>query len=373
MAAKAPERIKREIVNLPISKGGLGMLDITALDESLKLRALGRIYNSQHPFLKILKRKLILTQFFRPTMEVKLERVVERGTELLKQDRLGLWEKAELGKDVRFLKFVRDSEIKEVISKEGSNSIPFYLIWRRGARKVEDLTANDLARLTRYINPSRLAAIEAAARYRLEAPTENEQLMFYMNGKWRHLAVCSSKEIRLQRANQEPLTNFKIGLNLTRAESLSWAHRITKVTSTRHKNTILKIAHGEVYTKEKLFRFGLAPDPRCPRCDEIETLRHKFVECDYVKRIWAKVFELTGSITTANIQSVETTQAILGAYLDSNSAIITINSEILQRIQYLKNDNYLIHPRIIAKAAINSVARMEKEGQNKDMIKSIQV
>ena len=42
-AAKAPERIARNIVNLPIKHGSLGMVSITDLDDSLKLRGLGRL------------------------------------------------------------------------------------------------------------------------------------------------------------------------------------------------------------------------------------------------------------------------------------------------------------------------------------------
>ena len=41
-AAKAPERVKREIVNKPINLGGFGMLDVAELDASLKIKALGR-------------------------------------------------------------------------------------------------------------------------------------------------------------------------------------------------------------------------------------------------------------------------------------------------------------------------------------------
>ena len=48
-AAKAPERISREIINTPIKLGGFGMLNISELDKSLKLRSLGRLLVSSHP------------------------------------------------------------------------------------------------------------------------------------------------------------------------------------------------------------------------------------------------------------------------------------------------------------------------------------
>ena len=59
-AAKAPDRIKREIINTPIKFGGFGMLDIQQLDRSLKLRMLSRVLSSSHPFLESIKLKINL-------------------------------------------------------------------------------------------------------------------------------------------------------------------------------------------------------------------------------------------------------------------------------------------------------------------------
>ena len=84
----------------------------------------------------------------------------------------------------------------------------------------------------------------------------------------------------------------KIGLNLLRDESLSWGLRISKLTSTRHKNILLRIAHGDIYTKDKLLRYGMGNDNCCGRCNQIEDLRHKFIECPYTKLIWAEVKKL---------------------------------------------------------------------------------
>ena len=64
LAAKAPERIKREIVNQPVNLGGLGMLDLKELDASLKIKAFGRLVNSNHPFLRLIKNNLKLNNFF---------------------------------------------------------------------------------------------------------------------------------------------------------------------------------------------------------------------------------------------------------------------------------------------------------------------
>ena len=78
-ASKAPERIKREICTKPLIKGGLGMLDIAELNESLKIKAVGRMLISKHPFLRIVRTKTNLESFFNPRCIINLDSVVEEG------------------------------------------------------------------------------------------------------------------------------------------------------------------------------------------------------------------------------------------------------------------------------------------------------
>ena len=58
LAAKVPEQIKREIVNKQEKYGGFGMLDVSELDSSLKSKAIGRLIQSKHPFLSLIKASL---------------------------------------------------------------------------------------------------------------------------------------------------------------------------------------------------------------------------------------------------------------------------------------------------------------------------
>jgi hypothetical protein len=91
-AAKAPERIKRDIVNTPIHMGGFGMLDVRKLDDSLKLRALGRLLVSKHPMLIKIKDRLKLDDFFFPKIDLEIDQITVKGVELLmkaRQDLLG--------------------------------------------------------------------------------------------------------------------------------------------------------------------------------------------------------------------------------------------------------------------------------------------
>ena len=64
LAAKAPDRIKREIINTSTKEGGFGMLDICELDDSLKLKAYGRLMSTRHPFLALVKNSVDYGNFF---------------------------------------------------------------------------------------------------------------------------------------------------------------------------------------------------------------------------------------------------------------------------------------------------------------------
>ena len=370
-AAKAPERIERLITNKPIKLGGLGMINIRELDDSLKLRALGRLLETNHPFLRMLKNRTNIEQFFDPKIEVKIEGVSQKGIELLKEDRSKLWGRDKVINSVKFLRSVRETDLKLVVSEAGTRSIQFFTVWRRGARKIKDLTLNDLAALQRHVSPEKIITIRQAIGIRLAAATPEDLVTYYLTGNSKSIVKCSSKEFRLGRSNSEPIKTFKIGMTLTKSEALSWGLKLSKIKSTAHKNITLRVAHGEIYTKEKLFRFGLAPDPKCPRCNEIETLRHKFIECDYVKRIWNQTFKCIKEVTLIDPTIEDRTQAALGTYLNSDCAIMTLNAEILSRIHSLKDTNYTVHPKFIVKSAARAVERKEKAGKCKEMLKSI--
>ena len=371
LAAKAPERIKREIVNTPVKMGGLGMLDIVALDESLKLKALGRLMDTGHPFLCIVKENIKLDQYFKPSIGLQIERVATKGVDLLEKDRAKLWDDPSLCSNVHFLKAVRDTSLRLIVTAQGQRSIQFFNLWSRGARKVKDITLGDLTSLRRHLIPKKVVALTNAVGTRL-CDIDNQELKLYrLNSLFKHLGKCTSQEIRTSRTGRDPISEFKIGMLLNKTDTLSWGLKLAKIESTSHKNIILRVSHGDIYTNEKLFRFGLNTDPLCPRCNEIETLRHKFIECEYTKKIWELAFRCSAAVTTSSPLNEDPTQAALGAYMAANGAILTLNAEILQRINALKPENFLLHPKFFIKMALVALLKKEKTGQCKEMLKSI--
>ena len=102
----------------------------------------------------------------------------------------------------------------------------------------------------------------------------------------------------------------------------------------------------------------------CPRCNEIEDLKHKFVECAYVKLIWQKAKPFIIKLQDVHNQNDDTAKTSVAANLGSNTISMTYTAEILQTILYLKPDQtYLMHPGYIAKRALKNLTI--KEGNSK--------
>ena len=372
LVPKAPERVKRTIVNTPINKGGFGMLDAADLDKSLKLRALGRVFDSNHPFIKIVKNKLNLENFFEPAIGTVVETISHKAIELLREERAKIWNNPKLDSDREVISVIRSMNLRSLLNRNGLQSLVFFRIWNNGARKVKDLSVQALNSLKRFIDPPKHNKLDLAIRLNLNQELDSVYKSIIINGRVKNLSKCTSKEIRENCYIKAPIQDLKLGLALDLQESNTWYHRISKLTSTKHKNTLLRLIHGEFYTKEKLHRFGLVDSNLCPRCDQIETLRHKFFECEYIRRIWEVLERKTACLLTSPIPVMDVTKRRLGIFGDSNLCYITLVAEVLLRISYLdEKQEYLIRPQNLIEHCLKSVVAREKKTDIKDGIYSI--
>ena len=362
LASKAPERVKREIVNKPIKLGGFGMLDVASLDEGIKIKALGRLLNTNHPFLTLIKGKCELDSFFEPLCSTSVEPVTVKGLALLKQDRTKLWLDASLDSNAQLVKEVRNVEISKIISRTGLLSIPYFMARRRGQARVRDLDNRTLGELTRYIERGKIRSIRNAVNLPVGNAVAPIKSSILIGKGFRELSSCTSKLIRESREAHEPITEFKIGCGLRDLETRTWGLKLSKLTSVKHRNVLLKVAHGEVYTKDRLSRFGLIDSNQCPRCGLIEDLLHKFTECDYVSRIWRMAKPYIEKLSHGTIPLQDVPKLILGMNQESTPTSITLCAEILLRITYLKDDqNYLFHPKTVVHQVLTNLKTKDKK------------
>ena len=366
LAAKAPERIKREIVTKPICNGGFGMLDVSELDESLKIKALSRMLNSNHPFLKILQSKLDLSSYFNPASVTPrgIDPVMDMGLDLLKADRRKIWDSAKLNGDRNVLATITELNLKLIVDRRGQGSINFFRLWAGGARHVKDLRMHDLESIRRHVVPNTLDKLRRAIAVNTGPPNPDFNKTYYIGDRHRMLDSLSAREIRHYRSSKEDILDFKLGLHLTQGESRNWGQRLRKLTSTRHKNSLLKALHGDVYTKAKLHRFGLSDTDTCSRCGEIEDLQHRILNCTYADRIWSNALPTIRKLNTLNDPNESRLKLITGTSTYTSLASMTLIAEVMQTILYLKHDqNFLLHPKYLVNRAIKNISI--KEGNPK--------
>ena len=106
----------------------------------------------------------------------------------------------------------------------------------------------------------------------------------------------------------------------------------------------------------------MADTSTCARCSGIEDLQHKFISCQYVKKIWDCARTYLDKLQ--DNQDYDPLKSSLAATLGSNTASMTYTAEILQNILYLNPaQTYLIHPKAFVTRALKNL--IIKEGNSK--------
>ena len=150
---------------------------------------------------------------------------------------------------------------------------------------------------------------------------------------------------------------YKSGLLLTPGEVLSWTSKVRQLTSTKHKCALMRIAHGDVYTNERLFRFGLIDDPKCQNCNVNETLNHRFLECELAKEAWVNLENFIDQLGLHQVahNSIET---VVGADVTETSKLaLTLRAELASRLISTGGRKY--NPTATVKASLKTVLTVE--------------
>jgi len=311
------------------------MLDIFELDNSLKLKALGKMLNCDHPMLNLIRNKINMSDFFHPNLETGIDNFSSKAIQLLRNDRRNMLENVSFGNMSKVRMLLGESWIKNWIRKDARGSLIVFNLRVRGIVKIRDLTRPMLAGLRPIMAANdgiwemfkRIVPINIILR-----PTEEDKYLYPINNGLQPLQACTSRAIRLSRQDKEQICIFKIGLVLTPTESKTWLFNLKKLTSTAHKNAILRAAHSEIYSRERLFRFGLAADPYCTRCGEVENVEHKLFNCRAIRNLWIELGLITEDLLLNGPPNVQDIQRCVGAFTDTNVAYLTIHAELLLRI-----------------------------------------
>ena len=362
---KAPDRIKRSIMMTPCHLGGFGMLDIKLLGNSLDLRALGRLMESKHPFMRQVNALLNNRNFFNVKLESAVDDKIKNGLRLLNSARSEIpsWPKEIILSNLSIVNLLRDMRLSNIITAAGIQSINYLSIHRRiRSPKINQITIAEFRSISRYLIDRRLAdVLPDLINYRQAIPVNLEVTKCFPT-KTKDLVALgtlTSKVLRLSMVDEEAnlICLYKVGAILVPGEVLNWTKATRRLTSTRHRNILLRVAHGDIFSNDRQFRFGLRATANCSNCPElIETTIHRLKECPHAVLAWNKLEELKTRIGL-NVMTDLTIENLLGAKDQLSKIELALNAELLLKLS-TRSEAYC--PNQLAYSALKLIGYSER-------------
>ena len=362
-ANKAPERLKRSIMLTPVSMGGFGLIEIRKLADSLDLRSYGRLLGTNHPLLSQVKLLINTNDPFNVTAPM-FDNKLKRSLKLLNEKRLSMlkWPAEKLLNDQNFVSVIRDAKVSHLITQAGRQSLVYYGAHTRNNHpKVMDLNRAEVLALKRFIKyPDLRPLLEAIlGAHVLGANLDALNCYPAKSMNLINVSLISSKGFRVDSATVEEqlICIYKIGLILDPGEVLHWTRRMKRLTSTRHKNLLLRVVHGDIFSNERLYRFGLVTSPCCLNCAEpSESILHRIIECPKAIEAWQEleIFKRTIGLTPLTDLSIEN---LVGAKDQVKKLALALQAELMHKLTSI---NKITCPKRLVKAAVKFVGQAER-------------
>ena len=363
-AERAPDRIKRSVMLTPVKYGGFGMVSLSDVAEALDLRAYGRLTASEHPFFKQLKLLIDADNFFNVKVRENVDNKLRRAINSINKVRSKVleWPVNVVTSSSCLTSILLATKLRDLLTDVGQRSLLFFVINRRVRQpRVNELTMAEFCSIERFIALPRLRAIlrELIGRRHIAGvngeinaltayPTSSKVLV--------NVGSLSSKNLREGLSIPDPIYIYKLGPILLPGELESWTIKLRKLTSTRHKNVLLRAMHGDVFSNERLYRFGLRDSPACANCQEqLETVQHRLVECPRAREAWQKLEEIKTRLGLSTLSDL-TIENLVGAKDRLNKIELAIQAELIHKLM-TKSDGYC--PNQLAKAATLLVCSSE--------------
>ena len=345
-ANKAPDRIKRSILLNKVKNLGFGMIDYKEVVKGIRIKNTLRLLNTDcSPLANIIKssinNSLICIDVTNPIREP-----IDSSIKLVRQ----LWNNAIMNED-----FVNNSELMEIICRE---YIGYLLVPKYKKRKLAKAHRNDSINeilmislshpVLKLIRPKVAAYLNTCNFIPTTSMVSFDSIPYKKKIiKWPKI---TSKIIRNAGIIDE-VTTPKMLNNYCADDLKKLGSSIATLTNSKLKTTLLRCLHGDVYSKERLNRFGMSDDNLCSRCAEVESTSHMLFECDYVNKLWIEASHITGILPLS-------INYVLGLNERHDKVTLTIHSEILRRL--LAIDRPTIDPKKFLKSVIVNLNILEK-------------
>jgi hypothetical protein len=351
----------------PMNRGGFGLIDhykiVSAINAKQLLAMDNQVYN--HPI------KLLIGPCRSYLNRLKTNYMDDIGkigavkvNEML-QTVLGNTPREILKGDRILIAQIKSEKIRDMVLTENSTMVA--ILQQQGITyglQISNPELNNLARiLPRGTQKLLMAKIEGENEgivYSARMLELREHMLKLPNKKlkyknaWRY----SSKEIRQCCETDLEIIPPKIITNATNEDLSAFLTSLMRVKNTRQKNIALRVYHGDIFTKEKLFRLGLSDSPNCPKCGQIETREHLLFSCPTTKPVWDRLTTLHSNKPQAEIKDI--------LFSKGKTAYLKIRLELIGLL--LQIDRLTLNPAEAIKAVCNRLITCEHNSEKEQQV-----
>ena len=345
---KAPDRIKRSILNQPTKLLGFGMIDFREVLRSIRIKTVLRLMNSpMHPLHNIIMsgtNKSIYLSLIHNNLRPCIDEAISDINKIWKQ----------------FIMSCPSTQVQEtlnVIGKEyvGNVTINRFKNKRMGLKYRHD-TVNDLLKtdkthpMLKKLDPTLYNFIKENIDLNVALNDLERHELLPVTGKIMHVNKIQSKEIRSTIATKT-LISYKL-FNSPNPESIKvLGKKLTRMTNVKLKTIMLRSIHGDIYSGSRLKKFGMSDSDKCPRCNETETIEHQLLKCNYCRVLWMEVSNVTG----IKVTSVD---ELLGLDNTHDTVTLTIHSEIIRKLLAIERPT--CNPIDLLALTLNNLSVLER-------------
>lgn len=340
---KAPDRVKREILCTEMKKGGYGMVDHEEVCKSIAAKQAYR-FNAKlvnHPITELLQKSYKITYVHIESLfnclpslyngAKTMQRIIENymmksPIEILENDAI-------------LINNLLQEKCKNMVDAKYLKSIEYHWLKNKHNLNLKELFEDEYYKniFLRISNTKFKDLLKRVRNTFEELDTERLQLIPGENGKYYSNSKITSKWIRNQLKSQTLIVKTKL-IEGSEEDMKYLYNNLIKLTSIKHKEILLRFLHGDIFSRDRLMKFGLIDNFECERCHERETIRHMFFECKLVRKIWKK-FSKISDITINSIEDI----------FDGGKNDLKICAEILKRLHNIKR------PKLPVKAFLKGV------------------
>ena len=238
--------------------------------------------------------------YFNYNVSGAVDKKILNSLKLLNEDRRQIlnWPITDVLSSVHLTEILLTTKLRSFLNQLGTLSLSYLRIHGRINHPcVNDVTSRELDSVLRFVKYPQLRQLLPrllANPVRLNAAVTPANVYPIKRRVISDLTKLSSKAFREARNDAEAhqISVYKLGPILNPGELKAWTRSLKKLTSTRHKNILLRAMHGDIFSNSRLFKFRLRDSPACLNCNEpMDTIQHRLIECPKARESWLKLNE----------------------------------------------------------------------------------